>query len=492
MTKLSIGASQSAGRREHPATAVGKAPVEDSKADVNMDTESDARPSDGSESSTASDSDSDSDSSDSTDTQEEGDLDGEPLEEESDDERGQTFGHERSSGDRAPFRYRTTKYMGPVVRQWPVHRTKYTYDYEPEHVHPQTAHRTMQGILADRDRNITRQILIRGDLPADTRVVKNSVRLCNLTSGNALRWPTIDIHRYIDHIQLYRHLPMGVDQMRSCRDPYTSINLEEPGEEWDQMQMDFLYGSSPAGGGGASLEKSGYACGFTATTDGSEISDTRRNGGMGIVVKRPEEYVSTTGLARTSDDAQLLTLLQLKHPVLTKARVRETHLYDVFEDRCPNILSSYYQSVVDMTRAQVINQVLKATAQSAGSCPPQLSKFTSCSVAEEAVSGVSRIWDKTSGFWRPQLDACFVGKGQRRQIACMPFPGSPRTGWISVLEAALAADIPPQVVARCFHRLTKLCDETRDNKGFGLSQKYFKSTIVASRRYAARDDADHE
>ncbi|KAJ2891767.1 hypothetical protein GGI21_005772, partial [Coemansia aciculifera] len=311
----------------------------------------------------------------------------------------------------------------------------------------------MHGVLADRECNITRHILLRGDLAVTKDYVLDSRNPCVVYPRKSVRWPAIDIHRYIDHIQLNRHFPMGIDPMRGCKDLYTSIDLEEPGGEWEQKQIDSLYGVgiSKCDNGGSSLEQDGYVCGFTASADGSEISDTRRNGGMGIVLKRQEGGVDNDD----EDDVQFLTHLQVKYPELTESRTRQVHFYDVFEGRCSEALSKHYQPVVDMTRTQVLGQVLRASsAQSTDLHPlPQLSKFVSCSVAEEAVSGVSRIWDELSDVWKQPLSLVFDGIMQSTPRKYLPYPGSYKTGWISVLEAAIVADIPPQVIARCYHRL---------------------------------------
>ncbi|KAJ2730722.1 hypothetical protein IW152_005056 [Coemansia sp. BCRC 34962] len=456
---------------------------------MDVDTDSDA--------SSDSDSDSDSDSSDSADAKDEG-LEREPLAEDSDDDLANEF-KARSNKylGRVPFKYRTTQFIEPIVRRWPVHRTKYTYDYEPEDIRPAQAHRTMQGLLADRTNNITRQIILRGDMPNNDYSTVYSNRRIDVMSKNAIQWPAIDYRRYMKHIQADRLLPIGIDHMRGSRELYTSAGLEEPGQEWDQRQIDFLYGGEAAEGGSASLVRTGYVHGFTAARDGDEIADTRKNGGMGIVVKRPK-YASTTGLVHSSDEIEFLTYLQIKYPGLAEARSKRVPLLDAFEGRAPDVLSNYYLSVVDMTRTQVLGQVLQATSDSQ---LPLLSKFVSCSVAEEAVSGVSRIWDKVSESWRHKLEAGLGIENGRGRKLFRPYPGSAKTGWISVLEAAIVSDIPPEVIARCYHRLIKLCDVPVHKDERFLSRIFAKSRIIAKRRYAPQalgseeeeeDDNDEE
>ncbi|KAJ2697396.1 hypothetical protein H4218_003983 [Coemansia sp. IMI 209128] len=442
-------------------------------------------------SNTSSDSDSASDSSDSAVAKNE-DLEREPLADVSDDEFSNKL-KPRSNKHlgRVPFEYRTAQCVEPIARRWPVHRTKYTYDYGPEDIRPAGAHRTMQGLLADRTNNITRQIILRGDMPNNDYSTVYSNRRIDVMSKNAIQWPAIDYRRYMDHIQADRLLPIGIDHMRESRDLYTSAGLEEPGQEWDQRQVDFLYGEESAEGG-ASLVRSGFAHGFTAARDGDEIADTRTNGGMGIVVRRAK-HASTTGLVHSGDDIEFLTHLHIKYPGLAEARSTRVPLLDAFEDRDPDVLSKYYLPVIDMARTQVLGQVLRATG---GSQLPQLSKFASCSVAEEAVSGVSRTWDKVSESWRYKLEAGYGLEKSRRSRLFRPYPGSARTGWISVLEAAVVSDIPPEVIARCYHRLIKLCDVPVHKDERFLSSIFARSRIVAKRRYAPQapesDEDDEE
>ncbi|KAJ2480345.1 hypothetical protein EV174_003751 [Coemansia sp. RSA 2320] len=163
-------------------------------------------------------------------------------------------------------------------------------------------------------------------------------------------------------------------------------------------------------------------------------------------------------------------------------------LLDAFAGRAPDVISNHYQPVVELTRTQVIDQVLRAASKANGVPTPQLSQFASCSVAEEAVSGVSRIWDKMSEFWKYRLNTgCHTSNDKRRVL--MPFPGSARTGWISVLEAAILSDIPPEVIARCYHRLTKLCDVPTAKEENYLCQIYADSLVRARRQYVSRKES---
>ncbi|KAJ2808886.1 hypothetical protein H4S07_003309, partial [Coemansia furcata] len=418
------------------------------------------------------------------------DVEKEPLVDDSDDEVAKFKFRSNSNSKRFPYKYRTTQFIEPVVRRWPVHRTKYTYDYEQEDISPPAAHRIMQSLLADRSSNVTRQIILRGDMLANGYTSAYPTRHFDILPRNVIQWPAIGIRRYMEHIQLNRLVPMGIDPMRSCKELYTSVGLEEPGEEWDQKQIEFLYGEESADDDNISLEESGYTHGFTPATDGSDIADTKRNGGMGIIVKR-QHHASTTGLVHTSDDAQFLTYLQIKHPGLAEPRLQRVPLLDAFEGRAPDVLSNYYLPVVDLTRTQVLGQVLKA-AQSTGSQPPQLSRFASSSVAEEAVSGVARIWDKISDFWKHRLEVGPDLEVNHRRRLFRPFPGLAKTGWLSVLEAAISSDIPPEVIARCYHRLVKLCDVPVKNEELHLSGLFEKSATLARRRYAPQDDGIKE
>ncbi|KAJ2016465.1 hypothetical protein H4S04_003322 [Coemansia sp. S16] len=490
MNRLSIGASQPASRSGGPAAAIGRAPADTT---MDVDTKPDAVSSSGSASSSDSDSTSTSDSDQSDSAAAQGaDLEREPLADNSDDEFVNKF-YARSNSDsgRKPYKFRTTRFIEPVVRRWPVHRTKYTHDYERENIRIPAAHRTMQSLLFDRTDNVTRQIILRGDGLTNGYTLANPARRLETMPANAIQWPAIDFRRYKDHIQLNRHLPMGIDPKRGCRDLYTSVGLEEPCEEWDQQQIDFLYGKESAENDNVSLRESGYAHGFTAAADGSDISDTRRNGGMGIVVRR-QQHGSTTGLVHTSDDVQFLTHLQIKYPGLAEPRLKRVPLLDAFEGRTPDVLSKYYLPVIDLTRTQVLGQVLKAETKSSGSHPPQLSKFASCSVAEEAVSGVSRIWDKMSDFWKHRLEVGPAYEICLLRGLLMPFPGSTKTGWLSVLEAASVADIPPEVIARCYHRLVKLCDVPLVKDEWKLSALYEASETVKRRQYTPHGGVKEE
>ncbi|KAJ2061134.1 hypothetical protein GGI08_002918 [Coemansia sp. S2] len=97
-----------------------------------------------------------------------------------------------------------------------------------------------------------------------------------------------------------------------------------------------------------------------------------------------------------------------------------------------------------------------------------------------------------SDFWKHRLEVGPAYEICLLRGLLMPFPGSTKTGWLSVLEAASVADIPLEVIARCYHRLVKLCDVPLVKDEWKLSALYEASETVKRRQYTPRGGVKEE
>ncbi|KAJ2311364.1 hypothetical protein IWW52_005157, partial [Coemansia sp. RSA 2704] len=135
---------------------------------------------------------------------------------------------------------------------------------------------------------------------------------------------------------------------------------------------------------------------------------------------------------------------QLLHPELSAPRYTQVPMPDEFRSGHPVDLTGY-QALVDLTRAQVLSRTVHHSPRVAGSSRLPLSSFVSETVATTAVSGILQTWKQIQ---MQRLDS-------RLGAACAFSTGSQ---WVAVLQAGLAAGLPPEVVASAFYRLENLCD----------------------------------
>ncbi|KAJ1939089.1 hypothetical protein EC988_007408, partial [Linderina pennispora] len=63
--------------------------------------------------------------------------------------------------------------------------------------------------------------------------------------------------------------------------------------------------------------------------------------------------------------------------------------------------------------------------------------------------GVSQIWESLNSFWQNGKE------GDKKGGLLL---GNYNTGWLGILEAAVQAGIPDEVIARSYARLYRLCD----------------------------------
>ncbi|KAJ2375634.1 hypothetical protein GGI05_007115 [Coemansia sp. RSA 2603] len=333
----------------------------------------------------------------------------------------------------------------------------------------------MNAIVTDRESDTTRYILLHGDAKPHPNVLKHDRFVRDYTRG-MLSWPSTGIYRYIDHIREKSFYPcMGVDPMRACEPRFVDIDLEEPAAEWDTKQIaafeDDTDDDDESNDNDGRESDSGYTgVNEVSDSDGDEaISDSTRNGGIGLVIRRTED---NTGLTRP----QFLTAQQLYYPELLEPRYNCVPLPDEFNKTKPTHISPHYQPLIDMTRAQVLNQALRRK-NTAGSPQPALSEFVSQTVAHEAVSGVVHTWEKLRDLWSQE----------NRDSRGLPFLGTVGCGWITMLNSALAAGIPEEVVARAYHRLVKLCDVSSQSEDRLMANTMWAAKYRNKRKYIPKE-----
>ncbi|KAJ1723145.1 hypothetical protein LPJ53_002509 [Coemansia erecta] len=337
------------------------------------------------------------------------------------------------------------------------------------------AHRTMAHIVADRESDITRYLLLHGDAKPHADVLRNDRFVRDYTRG-MVSWPSTGIYRYIEHIREKSFYPcMGVDPMRACEPGFVDIDLEEPGAEWETRQIAAFEDDSDDDNnddGSDDIDECTSDSGYTGVDEASDcdkeeaISDSTRNGGIGLVIRRIEDNTDSTR-------PRLLTAQQLYYPELLEPRHSRVPLPDEFSNTKPSHISSRYQPLIDMTRAQVLTQTLRRSTNTAESPLPAVSEFVSQTVAHEAVSGVVHTWEKLRDLWSQGTKA----NGR------LPVLGTVGCGWITMLNSALAAGIPEEVVARAYHRLVKLCDVPSQSQDRTMANTMWAAKYRNKRKY---------
>ncbi|KAI8321644.1 hypothetical protein GQ54DRAFT_175261 [Martensiomyces pterosporus] len=374
------------------------------------------------------------------------------------------------------------------------------FDYEAENPSVRMANRTMCGIVYERDADITRRIILNGDIRRD--YLNEDKAEGRWWSSDVISWPAVDIHKYLNYLQPDTYKPIGVEPLRSCESRCEHVSLEEPGAEWDARQLRLLSeATDEAAGeesGGDADEDVGYTGGLPAFTDGTEISDSTRNGGIGLVIKRQQQQ-DDLELSNT-DDIQFITKQQILHPELLAPRYNRVPLLDELRNGSFNQPSPHFHQLLELTRVQVLNQAMASAiarpqplpqsleSGDAGSNTPEapllsqvpfpLSRFVSTTVAEEAVSGIAKTWSMVRDIW--DLDKRKPRKGRSRRILR---PGIHSSGWITILEAALLAGLPIDVVARSYRRLEKLCDVPTQIESRRISTKFSHVEFPFYRKY---------
>ncbi|KAJ2157938.1 hypothetical protein GGF46_004146, partial [Coemansia sp. RSA 552] len=245
----------------------------------------------------------------------------------------------------------------------------------------QEANHTMYALVSRSEQDLTQRSLGRvGTQPSNGE----RERLYNVY------WPTTALRQYLSSAQMDVLKPLGIDPLRYREPQYVDMALEEPGMERDARELAVL-----AGGAADGFDSSvGYTGPPLLVADGVDIiADMEVNGGLGLVVKRHAD-ADTSPTSMAPGGTEILTRQQILHPELRAPRYSRVPLPQEFEDGQPPVALAHFQPLIDMTRAQVLAQIQK-TRQPAPNSQLPLSSFVSCTVAEEAVSGVARAWEKT-------------------------------------------------------------------------------------------------
>ncbi|KAJ2083067.1 hypothetical protein H4R24_001106 [Coemansia sp. RSA 988] len=331
-----------------------------------------------------------------------------------------------------------------------------------------TADRTMYAITSERDRDITRQIVLgsEANFPRPSQlypIVGNSAKKLQ---KDVLCWPNTNFYRYLNSGFLNNYKPLSNTILRDHWSTGIPIALEEPGMEWDMQEL----GLQPNN----SIHEQ-------APFDDVDISDPSVNGGTSLIIRR-RQGSDESPTAYTAGNVEYLTKQHLMHSKLQAPRYSRVPLQDQFCFKPQtSAITKHHQPLVDMTRAQVLNQILKLDFQSEGRSPLPLSKFVSCTVAEEAVSGILQTWSNTSEF-------CKSAGGTEKEV----FPGMAVTQWVSVLQNALTAGLPPDVVARAYRRLEKLCDVLVGDVANKARVSIKRSAKTTYRKYLPKKDTIKE
>ncbi|KAJ2777914.1 hypothetical protein H4R18_004897 [Coemansia javaensis] len=289
------------------------------------------------------------------------------------------------------------------------------YSVKSSHeAHPAVeAARTMAALVLERDRCLTRRIVLAanaGARPGQSQSQKH--KQSHQQTREALRWPCAALHRYLRRAATDAYGAMGIGLAAEGSPHATQVALEEPGEEWETAELHQRPTDSNSGNSSATVD----------------IADPLANGGIGLVV------------SRRHGDIEFVTKARLMHPRLRGPRYSRVPLPDEFQaaglgsDAVSAASPGHLQPLVDMTRVQVLNQILALRRE-----PMPLSRFVSCTVAEEAVAGLARTW--------AVLD---------RRLRAAPRGAPTEPQWIAVLRAALDAGVPPEAVARAYRRLAAL------------------------------------
>ncbi|KAJ2855915.1 hypothetical protein J3B02_001903 [Coemansia erecta] len=323
------------------------------------------------------------------------------------------------------------------------------------------AHRTMRSLVIGREADITRRILICGDTrdnrPGITRPFQpKSTR----TSKRIIAWPAVDILKYKQLMESDFYPCMGIDPFDACKREYEYIELEEPGTEFAAMQIEQMFDKQQGISGGS---------GFI---DEDVIADSSKNGGIGLLIKRDNQ--GDQGQKAAADKIQIITGLHLRYPKLLEPWFSQIPVSGKPRTRKSISSSSptanHFKPLVDMTRAQVLYQVRKTQEPLDSQLP--LSELASQTVAQEAVQSIMLTFDRLA-------DAMTSGIVNNGTVMSL---GSNRCGWISVLKSALIAGMPPEVVARSYHRLAKLCDVPSREIEKLLAKRLRTSKFVETRK----------
>ncbi|KAJ2724730.1 hypothetical protein GGI07_001783 [Coemansia sp. Benny D115] len=299
------------------------------------------------------------------------------------------------------------------------------------------AHKVMNSIVIERNLDITRKIIVLGDGQRQSSGPTTRKERKTKHSASVISWPATSIHRYANHIGGLFYSCMGIDPLRPCRPRYEYVELEEPGTEWDTRQLSCFNSD-------ADVADTGFVESERGARGDEDISDAARNGGLGLIIEHSKDDADGGAV-------RFLTAEQIENPELLAPRYSRVPLSSV---RPPKYTASHghatvplnYEPLVEMTRAQVLPQILRLLND-----PEQgrllVSSFVSKTVAQEAVSGVVDTWTAFQDLWE-----------ETEKENMHPTAGASNSGWISLLNCALAAGMPEEVVARAYHRLKRLCD----------------------------------
>ncbi|KAJ2517752.1 hypothetical protein H4217_003758, partial [Coemansia sp. RSA 1939] len=297
---------------------------------------------------------------------------------------------------------------------------------------------------------------------------------------NILAWPATDLYRYLNDFPLDKFKVMGILPQESMDPKYEHIMTEEPGEALDSQRIKML-GQRRAGSDDG-LDASGvdqhddesddgYSGDPGISEDADTIADPLLNGGIGLVIRRNGYPNTSEGTCcDNNDDVQFLTKDQIMNPwLLTPRYSRILPQEDILNSSTDTANGA--KQLVDLTRAQVLGQIQRHRAKNSDDAaradPLPLSKFASTAVAEEAVGGILRTWLKINEM---------LTSGVRSGEARVPYPGTSSTQWFSVLEAALEAGLPREVVARaCYRRKEEI---HRSNARLSSNNKFINFIIL--------------
>ncbi|PIA18616.1 hypothetical protein COEREDRAFT_6324 [Coemansia reversa NRRL 1564] len=326
----------------------------------------------------------------------------------------------------------------------------------------QIAKRTMYALVSERDRDITRHIVLgsEADTARASHLYPNYGGNIKRSRAEVLCWPNVHFYKYLNSGSMDDYKPFDKTMLQDHWPNHVPISLEEPGMEWDMRELAMQADDSAH-----------------EQTFNDDISDPSVNGGISLLIRR-NQGSDDSPTAYTTGGVEYLTKQHLIHPKLQAPRYSRVPLADQF--RCNSqtpVVTKHHQPLVDMTRAQVLNQIINQNSQCTDKPSLPLSKFVSCTIAEEAVSGILQTWSNTSEYCNS------VGS-----ISKDVFPGMAATQWVAVLQSALVAGIPPEVVARAYYRLEKLCDILVGNEGTKAKTRIMASTYLSYRRYPPKQD----
>ncbi|KAJ2554333.1 hypothetical protein EV175_002621 [Coemansia sp. RSA 1933] len=230
------------------------------------------------------------------------------------------------------------------------------FDNEADVLPIDLANRTMMGILANRELDVTRHILMTGDTSYTHDSSTNASAAYQY--NNLITWPATDLYRYLDEFPLDDYKSMGIYPQDSLSSKYECISLEEPGEELDSQRINLLDGDdsmSSSDKRGKNGEDTGYTGYYGSSPDVDLITDPMLNGGIGLAIKR-NKHPNTVSSTYCDDDVCIMTRNHVRYPWLLAPRYSRVPLRDEF-CKDDGICSSDAKELIDMTRAQVLNQI---------------------------------------------------------------------------------------------------------------------------------------